>query len=132
MTWRTFLDARHHDQAFNVLNQIPGSDQDDRYALLGHCQEDWLSRWRRTSWRAGFVLEPLNALALNLKGILAYRKGDKGSEEFQTAAAADPGFGEPHTNLGVIRREEIARKPSIRWRVASSHGAISSKCTMRP
>ncbi|MEN6468576.1 MAG: glycosyltransferase [Smithella sp.] len=44
------------------------------------------------------------APALNLKGILAFKKGekDKAQDYFMKAIDADPGYGEAHTNLGVL------------------------------
>ena len=42
--------------------------------------------------------------ALNLKGVLAYKKGEKekAADYFQKAIDADPGYGEAYTNLGVL------------------------------
>jgi tetratricopeptide (TPR) repeat protein len=42
--------------------------------------------------------------ALNLKGVLAYKKGEteKAQDYFQKAIDADPGYGEAYTNLGVF------------------------------
>jgi GT2 family glycosyltransferase/MoaA/NifB/PqqE/SkfB family radical SAM enzyme/Flp pilus assembly protein TadD len=112
-----FLDAKQYDQALGVLNQIPGSDPDGRkYAHWGYCQEGLANPMEadRLAEQA-LSLNPSNALALNLKGILAYRKGDKEEAQtfFQRAAAADPGFGEPHTNLGVIRRQEGRKEEAL-------------------
>ena len=111
------LDAKQYDQAFKVLNQVADADQDDRkYAFLGYCQEGLanLLEAEKLSEQA-LSLNSSNALALNLKGILSYRKGDKEEAQnyFQRAAAADPGFGEPHTNLGVIRWEENRKKEAL-------------------
>ena len=46
-----------------------------------------------------------NAPALNLKGILAYRKGDNNAAVafFKKAIASDPGYGEPYSNLGTLK-----------------------------
>lgn len=45
------------------------------------------------------------AQALNLKGILAYRGGNGHAAEdfFLKAIESDPGYGEPYTNLGVLK-----------------------------
>lgn len=42
--------------------------------------------------------------ALNLKGVLAYKNADKDKAEafFKQAVAADPGYGEAYTNLGIL------------------------------
>ena len=44
------------------------------------------------------------AAALNLRGILAYKKGDKekAADDFRAAIDADPGYGEAYANLGVL------------------------------
>jgi O-antigen biosynthesis protein len=42
--------------------------------------------------------------ALNLQGVLAYKKGekDKAQNYFKKAIAADPGYGEAYTNMGIL------------------------------
>jgi tetratricopeptide (TPR) repeat protein len=111
------LDAKQYDQALRVLKQMPDADQDDRkYALLGYCQEGLANPLEAQKLaEQALSLNSSNALALNLKGILSYRKGDKEEAQnyFQRAAAADPGFGEPHTNLGVIRWEENRKEEAL-------------------
>ena len=43
------------------------------------------------------------ARALNLKGMLAFKRGDRRGEKlFRRAVEADPSWGEPFTNLGVL------------------------------
>jgi glycosyltransferase involved in cell wall biosynthesis len=112
-----FLDAKQYEQAFRVLEQMPDADQDERkYALLGYCQEGLANPLEAQKLAEQTLsLNPSNAFALNLKGILSYRKGDKEEAEdyFQRAAASDPGFGEPHTNLGVIRWEDNRKKEAL-------------------
>jgi tetratricopeptide (TPR) repeat protein len=51
------------------------------------------------------AIDPKSARALNLKGILAYRKEDPNSAEqfFEKAAASDPGAGEPYSNLATVK-----------------------------
>ena len=51
------------------------------------------------------AIDPKSARALNLKGILAYRKEDSNSAEqfFEKSAASDPGAGEPYSNLATVR-----------------------------
>ena len=96
---------------------MPDADQDDRkYALLGYCQEGLANPLEAQKLaEQALSLNPSSALALNLKGILSYRKGDKEEAQnyFQRAAAADLGFGEPHTNLGAIRWEENRKKEAL-------------------
>jgi GT2 family glycosyltransferase/predicted Zn-dependent protease len=112
-----FLDAKQYDQAFRVLMQMPDADQDERkYALLGYCQEGVANPLEAQKLaEQALSLNPSNALALNLKGILSFRKGDKEEAEdyFQRAVAADPGFGEPQINLGFIRWEDNRQKEAL-------------------
>jgi tetratricopeptide (TPR) repeat protein len=111
------LDAKQYDQAFRVLEQMPDADHDERkYALLGYCQEGLAKPLEAQKLaEQALSLNPSNPFALNLKGILSYRKGDKeeAQDYFQRAAAGDPGFGEPHTNLGVIRWEDNRQKEAL-------------------
>jgi GT2 family glycosyltransferase/MoaA/NifB/PqqE/SkfB family radical SAM enzyme/Flp pilus assembly protein TadD len=111
------LDAKQYDQAFSLLNQVPDGDPDGRkYALLGYCQEGLANPLEAQKLaEQALSLDPSDAFALNLKGILSYRKGDKEEAQnyFQMATAADRGFGEPHTNLGVIRWEENRKKEAL-------------------
>ena len=50
------------------------------------------------------ALNDTHAVALNLKGVLAYKKGEKekAQNHFIKAIDTDPGYGEAHTNLGVL------------------------------
>ena len=112
-----FLDTKQYDQAIRVLEQVPEGDPDERkYALLGYCQEGLANPLAAQKLaEQALSLNPSNAPALNLKGILSYRKGDKeeAQDYFQRAAASDPPFGEPHTNLGVIRWEDNRQKEAL-------------------
>jgi glycosyltransferase involved in cell wall biosynthesis/DNA-binding SARP family transcriptional activator len=51
------------------------------------------------------AVHPTFATALNLKGILSYHHQDRDSAEhfFCRAIESDPGYGEPYTNLGILR-----------------------------
>jgi tetratricopeptide (TPR) repeat protein len=51
------------------------------------------------------AIDPKSARALNLKGILAYRKKDWNSAEkfFEKSIASDPGAGEPYSNLATLK-----------------------------
>ncbi len=66
----------------------------------------------------GLILarSPGYAPALNLKGTLAYQRGDKDLAEslFKRAMAADPSYGEPATNLGVMKFAAGAQEDGLR------------------
>jgi tetratricopeptide (TPR) repeat protein len=51
------------------------------------------------------AIDPKSARALNLKGILAYRKKELNSAEefFKKSIASDPGAGEPYSNLATLK-----------------------------
>ena len=113
------IDAKRYQEAFDILEQLPPEKRNDQiYARLGYCMEG-LGKIAEAEEFAekSLFLKPGNALALNLKGILAYRRGQK--EEavgfFQNAIHADSGYGEPYTNLGVMKWEagEKRRSPEF-------------------
>ncbi len=77
-----------------------------RLNLAGYCLEG-LHRINEADECADRALA-LNgdcAPALNLKGVLAYREGDNSTAEgfFHRAVKSDPGYGEPYTNLGLVK-----------------------------
>ncbi|MBM4329738.1 MAG: glycosyltransferase [Deltaproteobacteria bacterium] len=101
------LDAKKFKETLSILKEMPADDQDARkLALIGY-GKDGLELYEEAQDYAdrALLLNPALALALNLKGILTYKKRDKDSAEdlFQKAIAADPSYGEPYTNLGVIK-----------------------------
>ena len=121
-----FLDAKQYDQALTALNQIPGSEQDDRkYALLGYCQEGLANPMEADKLaEQALSLNPSNALALNLKGILAYRKGDKEEAQdfFPKGGSRGPRFWRAlHQSGGdpAGRRSKGGSPPFIRERIYS-------------
>ncbi|MBM4309052.1 MAG: tetratricopeptide repeat protein, partial [Deltaproteobacteria bacterium] len=73
---------------------------------VGYCQEG-LDRHEDAEKIIDGVLSihPNSSYAWNLKGMVAYKKGDEEGAErlFQKAMALDPGYGEPCTNLGVLK-----------------------------
>ena len=55
------------------------------------------------------------APALNLKGILAYKKGEMGKAEeyLRRAIDVDPGFGEPYTNMGMLKWKAEQKEEAV-------------------
>ncbi|MEI7673088.1 MAG: glycosyltransferase, partial [Deltaproteobacteria bacterium] len=84
----------------------PAGDDAEYYALQGYGNEG-LGFYKEAEEFAdqALVLDGQSAPALNLKGILAYRKGDLGKAEefFGQTMEADPGYGDPYTNMGMLR-----------------------------
>lgn len=98
------IDLKQYDNCLNLLKESP---QDDlRLSVLkGYCLEG-LGRIDDAERLAdeALAINQDNPLALNLKGIIHYRMADieRAKEYFLSASKADPGYGEPYTNLGVI------------------------------
>ncbi|MBE9491262.1 MAG: tetratricopeptide repeat protein, partial [Bacteroidetes bacterium] len=101
------INNKQFKDAFDTLNEMPLEDQDVmKLALIGYCMEG-MERYDEAEEYAdrALSLDPASALALNLKGILAFRKGNKATAEdfFKRAIDSDPGYGEPYTNLGTMK-----------------------------
>jgi tetratricopeptide (TPR) repeat protein len=113
------IDAKRYQEAFDILEQLPPEKRNDQiYARLGYCLEG-LGKIAEAGEFAenSLTLKPGNALALNLKGILAYRSGQKEEADgfFQNAIHADSGYGEAYTNLGVIKWEEGEKEEALNF-----------------
>jgi GT2 family glycosyltransferase/glycosyltransferase involved in cell wall biosynthesis len=99
--------SKQYKDALDVLHEMPVDDKDIKgLTLMGYCEEG-LKHYQKAEKCANQVLsfDPKYALALNLKGILEYRKGNNSDAEdfFQKAIASDHSYGEPYTNLGVLK-----------------------------
>ncbi len=102
------LDAKCFNEALETIGKVAAVHKDHIRTLIlsAYCWEG-LERYSEANEAAEEALrkEPDNALALNLKGILAYKKGDRVFAEscFKKAIEADESYGEPYTNLGTLR-----------------------------
>jgi glycosyltransferase involved in cell wall biosynthesis/Tfp pilus assembly protein PilF len=104
-----FIDVKNFKDALDVLNEMPSDDHDlKKLALMGYCKEG-LQDYDEADALANQVLgvNPRFALALNLKGTLAYRqkKRDAAEDYFKKAIDAEPTYGEAYTNLGTLEWE---------------------------
>ena len=86
---------------------MPQGNADARQlALLGYCEEA-LGRGDKAREYAAraLAINPSTPLALNIMGVVAYKKGAKDTAEglFKKAIESDPGFGESYTNLGSLK-----------------------------
>jgi len=109
------INCGRYQDALDVLNEIQTDANNLKITnevksieiilLEGYCQEG-LGNYDAAKKLAEHVLHihPNNPDALNLSGILAYRKNEKNrvQEFFNRAIDADPDFGEPYTNLGSV------------------------------
>ena len=107
MLSEVLIDAKQFQEALEVLNQMPSEDTDIwKLERVGYCKEG-LERHEEAEEIADLVLSlhPNSAFAWSLKGMVAYKKEDKETAEsfFKKAIALDPGYGEPYTNLGVLK-----------------------------
>ena len=101
------IDAGLFQDALEALQAMPEQAQQEAGSLelFGFCYEG-LGRIDEAKACADRLLaiDPSSAPALNLKGMLAYKQGDRTAAErfFRRASESDPGYGEPLTNLGVM------------------------------
>ena len=102
------IDAKRFQDALDAIGGLPDNEKNDirTLELVGCCKEG-LGLDGEAQEQADRVLglNLSSSTALNLKGILAYKKGDRISAEsfFTKAIEADPGYGEPYTNIGMLQ-----------------------------
>ena len=113
---RMFLESRKFPEAWEVIESMPDAAGNALKGLecAGYAEEG-LGLDDEAAGYADRMLamEGRYTPALNLRGVLAYKKGEKekAAGYFQKAVDADPGYGEAYTNLGVLnwsldRKEE--------------------------
>lgn len=98
--------VKRHQDAVDAIKEAPADTAGvERLVLEGLCREglNELEAAGNLADRA-LSMNAVYAPALNLKGILAFRQGaaEEAKEAFEKAATADPSWGEPLTNLGVL------------------------------
>ena len=112
------IEAKVFQDALKVLEVMPSPARDERRSLelFGACMEG-LDRLQEALDFADRVLAaaPRSAPALNLKGVLAYRREDRSAAEdyFTQATTADPSWGEPWTNRGVLKFAEGRKEEAL-------------------
>jgi len=113
------IQTRNFREALDVLHEIPPEGQNDRTLILTGFAKEGLNE----DDAAGVLAErkmghpATRAEALNLKGILAYKKGNLGEAAsfFTQAIEVDPSYGEAHTNLGVVRWKGEPGEDALRF-----------------
>jgi len=104
---RMFMEGKRFAEAWAVMGNIPEAVKDEIKTLeyAGFIKEG-LNLDDEAADFAGKILSLKDnyAPALNLQGILAYKKADREKAEglFKKAIESDPGYGEAYTNLGVL------------------------------
>ncbi|MDY6790233.1 MAG: glycosyltransferase [Thermodesulfobacteriota bacterium] len=136
------LNAKKYKDAIDVLNEIPSNELDvKRLELLGYCKEGAGDNEEAQDYADRILSINGNfAPALNLKGVLAFKKKDISFAEdcFNKAIESDPGYGEPYTNLGAILWDSQQEKamdlfekgfilsPTITDIVTNYHSAVTA------
>ena len=105
---RMLIESKRCAEAWEVVESMPEPARDalKGLELAGYSKEGLGCDDEADAHADGMLaLDPNYAPAINLKGVLAYKRGDKEAAEdyFKKAMASDPGYGEAYTNLGVLR-----------------------------
>ena len=100
------INAKQYKDALDVINEMPQGDGDVKIIeMIGYCKEG-MGLDQEALRHADHALSINNnsAAALNLKGLLSFKQNKIESAEdyFKKAIEADPGYGEPYTNLGAM------------------------------
>lgn len=104
---RILMESKRFAEAWDALATLPENARQDLKTLQysGYAKEG-LNLDDKAADFAQNILSfyPNDPEALNLKGVLAYKAGDKktAADYFQKAVSANPGYGEAWTNLGVL------------------------------
>ncbi len=115
---KLLIDARQYQDALDLLTGTAGRGADDADDLLlrGLCCEG-LDRLDEAAACAEEILRraPSDAAALNLAGLIAYKKGERSSaaDLFRRSGESDPGYGEPWTNLGLLAWAEARQEEAL-------------------
>lgn len=111
------IDAKQFKDALDVLNEMPPEALNvKRKVLIGYCKEG-MELYEEAETQADQVLQlhQNDAQALNLKGILAYKKNqsEAAASFFNKAVTSDPGHGEPYSNLGTLKWKEGDKEAAL-------------------
>jgi len=104
---RIFIESKRFSEAWEVVGTMPEAAKNDLKGLeyAGYAKEG-LGLDEEAADYADKILavNSQSPAALNLKGVLAYKQGEKEKavDYFQKAIDTDPGYGEAYTNLGVL------------------------------
>jgi len=116
MLTRIFIESKKFSEAWDVIKSMPDAAKSDLRGLeyAGYVKEG-LGMNSEADDCADTILSRNERYpaALNLKGLLAYKRGEKenAADYYMRALEADQGYGEAHAALGVLywgmdRREE--------------------------
>ena len=99
------LDAKLNKDALEAVESMPQEMRDDlkRLEIIAYCTED-IEEAGKLADRI-LAVDKDYAAAINLQGINACKQGNNivAEDFFRKAIASDPGYGEPYTNLGIMK-----------------------------
>ena len=111
------LDAKLYKDALEAIQSMPQWSEDDlrRLEIIAYCTEI-VEEAEKLADRI-LTVDKDYAPAFNLKGMNAYRHGDNNTAEdfFKKAIASDPGYGDPYTNIGVMKWESGQKDEALDW-----------------
>jgi len=104
---RIFLESKKFAEAWEVVKTMPDTVKNSLKGreCAGYAKEGLELNDEADQYADKILLSDKNhPAALNLKGILAFKQGEKEKARnyFVNAIAGDPGYGEASTNLGVL------------------------------
>ncbi|MBA4389330.1 MAG: hypothetical protein C0399_00105 [Syntrophus sp. (in: bacteria)] len=105
---RIFVESKRFAEALEVVESMPESAREELKGLeyAGYAKEGLgLDDEAATYTDRMLSLDKKYPPALNLKGVLGYKRGHKetAADFFRRALDSDPGYGEAYTNLGVLQ-----------------------------
>ena len=109
------LDEKLYKDVLEAINSMPAGAEADlrRLEIIAYCTEDLKEAAKYTE--RILELDKAYASAWNLKGSIAHKQGDNGAAEsfYRQAIAVDPGYGNPYTNLGVLKWESDTKEEAL-------------------
>ncbi len=104
---RFFIESKRFSEAWEVVGTMPETAKNELKGLeyAGYAKEGMGHDDEAIAYVDKMLsIDNKYPAALNLQGVLAYKKGEKqqARDFFQKAIEADPGYEEAYTNLGVL------------------------------
>ncbi|HOD35758.1 MAG TPA: glycosyltransferase [Syntrophales bacterium] len=113
------IQTKNFKDALDVLNEMPLEGRNGKTQILTGFAREGLNEDDAAGILAEKTLEQseVRAEALNLKGILAYKKEalEEAASLFRQAIEVDPSYGEAHANLGVVKWKKEPGEEAFRF-----------------
>ena len=112
------IDCERFKEGLDAVSSVPQDKEDSvrTIELTGYCKAglELYDEAAQCADRA-LLLNGSSAPALNLMGVLAHARDDKSAsgDFFKKAIAADPGYGEAYTNLGILEWEARPKEGAL-------------------